>query len=59
MGFQNVRVIGQPKVTCNARMGSGGLKAFYELEEVANDLFKHAMTENISSDHIPEAILTP
>jgi len=40
-------------------VGSRELKAFCELDQATNDLLKQARRENISSDHIPGAILTP
>lgn len=36
---------GKNKTTCNARMGSRGLKAFCQLDEAASELLKMAMTE--------------
>ena len=36
---------GKNKTTCNARMGSRGIKAFCQLDDAASELLKMAMTE--------------
>ncbi|MEI6078019.1 MAG: ATP-binding protein, partial [Verrucomicrobiota bacterium] len=48
--IQTTRFANRIKVTCNARMGSRELRTYCELDELTNDLLKHAMTEyNLSA----------
>ena len=47
---QQTRFTGNPKITCNARMGPKELKGFCALDEATKELLRRAMTElNLSA----------